>query len=975
MLFKKGLIYSGFELIDEVQLNEINSIGRLFNHIKSGARLFAIQNDDDNKVFSITFRTPPNDNTGLPHILEHSVLCGSRKFPVKDPFVELAKGSLNTFLNAMTFSDKTMYPVASRNEKDFLNLMDVYLDAVFYPLIYNRPEIFMQEGWHYSLENEEDAIEYKGVVYNEMKGAFLSPESLLFRKAKESIFPDNSYKFEAGGDPDYIPTLTYKQFIDYHEKYYHPSNSYIYIYGNCDLSEKLKFLDEKYLRYFDKKKIHSAIKYQEGFDEIKDLKFVYPISSEEDIADKTFFALNFATTFSTDVETNLALEVLEYFLLETQASPLKRVLLDAQLGKDVIGSYNSGILQPIFTIAIKNSNIEKKDEFINLVYKTLNELVQKGIDKELIVAAINRKEFNLREGDYQGYPKGLLYGIKSMDTWLYDKEPWLPLQYEKLLIKIKEGLSLNYFEELINKYILNNSHASIITLLPKKGLYEEKSKNIKEKLSEYKKSLSPSELRKVIEDTRRLKQMQKAHDNKEDVEKIPLLKIGDINRKAEELPIIESYEKDVKILFHPIFTNKISYTRLLFNTKGVSTELIQYITLLSGVLGKLNTKKYNYAELANLINIYSGGVGFKTEVYIEKGGDEIYHPMFTIEMKSMNDKLATLFQLVENIIVETEFNDKQRLKEIIEEIKSRLEMSLYENGHMVAGSRLVSYFSPSGKYIEITTGLSFYKFIVDIEKNFNNKYEEIIKNLIYVSKVIFNKTNLIISFTSANEDYDVLVKNLPLLLRNLKEEKVEEHQYEFVLEAENEGLILQSDVQYVAKGFNFIKLGYNYSGSLQVLKTIINLDYLWNRVRLQGGAYGCFAVFEKGGNMYFTSYRDPNISDTLDVYDKVYEFIRNFNVNNREMTKYIIGTISKLDYPLSPAMKGQQAVANYLRKVSFDDVQKERYEILNTNQEKIREYSQLLFEVMHKDYVCVVGNEKKLNETNKMFKKIINIID
>ncbi|EYE89260.1 peptidase M16 [Fervidicella metallireducens AeB] len=974
MSFKKGMIYSGFQLTEEVELNEINSIGRLFNHLKSGARLFAIQNGDDNKVFSITFRTPPDDNTGLTHILEHSVLCGSRKFPVKDPFVELAKGSLNTFLNAMTFPDKTMYPVASRNEKDFLNLMDVYLDAVFYPRIYSQPEIFMQEGWHYSLENEKDEIEYKGVVYNEMKGAFLSPESLLFRKARESVFPDTPYKFEAGGDPDYIPSLTYKHFVDYHDKYYHPSNSYIYLYGDFNLNDKLKFLDEKYLRYFDKKKIDSDIKYQEGFDKIKDLKFVYPISPEEDVSDKTYFALNFATTFSTDVETNLALEILEYLLMETQASPLKKALISANLGKDVIGSYNGGILQPIFTIAIKNSNIEKKNEFINLVYKTLNELVQNGIDKELIEASINRKEFNLREGDYQGYPKGLLYGIKSMDTWLYDKEPWLPLQYEKLLVKIKKGLSLNYFEELINKYILNNSHASIITLFPQKGFYEEKLKKLKEKLSEYKKTLSASELSKIIEDTERLKQIQEAQDDKDDVEKIPLLKISDINRNAEKLPIIESYEKDIKILFHPILTNKISYARLLFNTKGVPIELIQYVTLLSGILGKLNTKKYNYTELANLINIYSGGVGFKTEVYIEKGDDEIYHPKFTIEMKFMNDKITTLFELVENIIVETNFNDKQRLKEIIQEIKSRLEMSLYENGHMVAASRLVSYFSPSGKYIEITTGLSFYKFIVDLEKNFNNKSEEIIKNLIFVSKVIFNKSNLIISFTSSEEDYDALVKNLPLLLRNLKNEKVEEHKYEFILEAENEGLILQSGVQYVAKGFNYIKLGFNYSGSIQVLKGIINLDYLWNRVRLQGGAYGCFGVFEKGGNMYFTSYRDPNLSETLDVYNKVYEFIKNFNVNDREMTKYIIGTISKLDYPLSPAMRGQQATANYLRKITYDDIQRERDEILNTNQKKIREYSELLFEVMHKDYICVVGNEEKLNETNKMFKKIINVI-
>jgi Zn-dependent M16 (insulinase) family peptidase len=463
MHFNIGDMYHGFRLLDERDVKETNSIVRLFLHEKSGARLFYMENEDDNKVFSITFRTPPKNSTGLTHILEHSVLCGSRKFPTKEPFVELVKGSLNTFLNAFTFGDKTMYPVASRNDKDFENLMDVYLDSVFYPNIYKHPEIMRQEGWHFELENTEDELKYKGVVYNEMKGALSSPESVLSRKLEETLYPDTPYSYESGGDPEVIPELTQEEFIAFHKKYYHPSNSYLFLYGKMDAVSRLKFIDEEYLRDFEAISVDSAIPAQKAFGSMQSYEEEYPISAQEDEKDKTYLSLNYAVGLSTDPELYLAMEILEHILLSTPASPLKKALLEANLGKDVFGKYDNSILQPAFSIIVKNSNAERKEEFIKVVLDTLKKLVREGLDSQLAEAAVNLKEFQQREADFEGYPKGLIYNIKIMDSWLYDKDPVMHLTYEQVFKKIRGSLKERYFENLIEKYILNNSHINPIT--------------------------------------------------------------------------------------------------------------------------------------------------------------------------------------------------------------------------------------------------------------------------------------------------------------------------------------------------------------------------------------------------------------------------------------------------------------------------------------------------------------------------------
>ncbi|MCX7885369.1 MAG: insulinase family protein [Caloramator sp.] len=975
MEFEVNKVYNGFKLIEKRKIEEINSSALLFVHEKSGAKLYKLSNDDDNKVFSIGFRTPPYDDTGLPHILEHSVLCGSRKFPSKEPFVELLKGSLNTFLNAFTFSDKTMYPFASRNEKDFFNLMDVYMDAVLYPNIYKYPEILMQEGWHYELNDKDEEMTYKGVVYNEMQGAFSSPESILLRRIQQHLFPDSPYKNESGGDPDYIPNLTQEKFIEFHKKYYHPSNSYIYLYGNGDTLKELEFLNEKYLKDFDRIEIDSRINEQKPFDAMRELSLEYPITPNEEEKDKTFLSLSFVTGKSTDAESYLALNILEHLLLETPAAPLKRALIEANIGKDVLGQFDSSIMQPVFTIIVKNSNIEMKEKFKEVVFKTLRKLVEDGIDKKLIEASINKREFEMREAYEEGMPKGLLYDIKLMDSWLYDENPSLHLEYGKTLEKIKEKMKENYFESLIEKYLLNNNHSLLLSLVPQKGLAEKKAEDIKRKLSDIKKRMKEEEIDRIISQTKALKKRQEEPDSKEDIEKLPMLSIKDINPKAERLPIKEKNVQDIKVLLHPIFTNKIAYVNLLFNTEAVPNELLPYITLLSNVLGKIDTEELNYSDLANEININTGGINFGVYAYDEKENYDKFYPQFIVKSKALCDKMPKLLELIGQIIGKSCFDDKKRLKEIIQEVKSRIEMRISYEGHLISSMRLFSYFSKSGAYLEKLSGLSYYKFIADIEKNYDAKADEIIKNLQKVADIIFNKDNLIISVTTEEKDYSAFEENSGELLKHLGNKKFAPALYEFDLNPKNEGLLTPGNVQYVAKGYNFMKEGYTYTGRMQVLRTILTGDYLWNRVRVQGGAYGCFMRFDRSGNLAFVSYRDPNLKETISVYNSAYEYLKNFNADEREMTKYIIGTIGRLDYPLTPAGKGEIADIYYITHLTYEDLQRERDEVLNTTVDDIRSFDNLLYNVMKHEYICVLGSETKIKGNRDVFKDIINVFE
>lgn len=974
-ILKKNDIYHGFEFLQEEEVKEINAKAFIFQHVKSGARLLYLQNDDENKVFSISFRTPPKDSTGVFHILEHSVLCGSEKYPVKEPFVELLKGSLNTFLNAFTFSDKTMYPVASKNDKDFQNLMGVYMDSVFHPNIYKYEDIFKQEGWHYELNSIDEDITYKGVVYNEMKGAFSSPDGILMRKIQNSLFPDTTYGFESGGDPENIPDLTYENFIASHKKYYSPANSYIYLYGVMNLDEKLEYLDREYLSAYEKIQVDSSIKLQKPIGSNVVVVEDYPILSNESETDKTYLSLNFAVSKATDPEISLAFDILEYLLLESSAAPLKKALLDAGIGKDVSGVYDNSILQPYFSVIVKNSNEDKQSQFKKVVFDTLRKLVRDGIDKKLIEAAINVKEFQLREADFGSMPKGLIYSIVAMDSWLYDENPLLNLKFEASLSKVKTALSSNYFENLIERYILNSNHQSLVIVKPSKTIAEKSSNRLNEKLKQFKKSLNADNLRKIVDQTENLKKRQSKEDSPEDLRKIPLLSLGDIDIKPEEIPLIDTQIQGIKTLYHDIFTNKIAYYNLYFDSSKIPKEKIPYLALLEEVLGMVDTKGYKYDELSNEINIKTGEISFTNTVITTKDNTEDYYPKFTVKVKVLSEKVPDSLEILQQILFSSNFEDKKRLKEIVQQVKSKLEASINQNGHVVAVGRLASYFSNAGKYTESLKGIEFYKFICNLDKNIANEYENICSKLQEISNLLFTKGNLQVGFTGEKEVYDVFKDNVHILELKNTNISSEFETVKSLNSAANEGLTTSSKVQYAVKGYNFKKLGYEYSGKLQVLRNVLSLDYLWNKLRVMGGAYGCGVSISQSGNLVFYSYRDPGLRETLKVYDEAYKFAADFNADDYEMTKYIIGTVSSLDTPLSPRKKGERSDENYFKKITNADIQKEREEVLSTSKEDIKGYSQLLKDVTDKNYLCVIGNDVKIKENRDIFNNIIEVFE
>ncbi len=974
MTLTVGKLYHGFKLMEEKPIQEVSSKAYLFTHEKSGARLLYLENDDDNKVFSITFRTPPEDSTGVAHIVEHSVLCGSRKFNMKEPFVELIKGSLNTYLNAMTFPDKTMYPVASRNDKDFHNLMDVYLDAVFFPNIYQYPEILMQEGWHYELENQDAELTYKGVVYNEMKGAFSSPEAVLDKEILASLFPDTTYGYESGGDPDVIPELTQENFLEFHRKFYHPANSYLFLYGKLDILEKLAFIDTEYLAEFEKIEIHSEISLQKLFGSKVEAVAEYPISPNEQLQDKTYLSLNYIIGKATEPEKMLAFQILEHLLLRTQAAPLKKALIDAEIGKDVLSIFSDSILQPTFSIIVSGANEQHKEKFEQIVQETLEKLVAGGIDKKLIEASINLMEFKLREADFGRSPKGLVYNIKCMNSWLYDESPFLYLEYEPALEKVKAALTSKYFEQLIQESLLNNTHKTNVVLKPAQGLAERKSKEIKELLANYKSKLSGAEIETLIKQTQALKVRQETPDSPETLAVIPLLNLADLGPKSEQLVLTEREEQGVKVLFHPVATNQIAYINLYFDAGAIAQEQIPYAYLLAEFLGKISTEKHEYTELANEINIHTGGIIYDTLAYTENDNDEVYYPKFRIKSKALVSKLPNMFELIGQITTRSNFTDRKRLKELVQQVKSSLAMFLLRNAQQVAAGRVLSYFSASSKYNEAGL-LTFYEFMVDLEKNFDAKVEQITSNLQAAAELIFNKPNVLVSVTVDESQYDKFQQAFPGFLGYLGPKTTQAQRYEFSVEALNEGLMTSGKVQYVAKGANFRKLGYDYHGSLKVLETILRYDYLWNKIRVQGGAYGAFAQFRRNGNMVLGSYRDPNLCETIAVYNETPEYLRNFAVSEREMTKYIIGTMSQIDTPLTPQMKGDVAAECYIRKISQAIIQQERDEILNTRQGDIQKVADLIDAAMKENYLCVLGSEEKICENKETFKQIKNVFE
>lgn len=961
---------TAYEIIEEKDLPDIHSNGCLLRHKKSGAKITVISNDDENKVFYIGFRTPAEDSTGVPHIIEHSVLCGSDEFPVKDPFVELVKGSLNTFLNAMTYPDKTVYPVASCNDKDFQNLMHVYLDAVLHPDIYRHKEIFQQEGWHYELESQDDTLTLNGVVYNEMKGAFSSPEDVLERVTLNALFPDTTYANESGGDPACIPDLTYEDFLDFHRRYYHPCNSYIYLYGDMDAAEKLDWMDRAYLSHYEQISLDSKIRMQQPFEKPQEVSRKYSIASSESETDNTYLSYSAVIGTTLQPQLSLAFEILDYALLSAPGAPLRQALLDAKIGKDVIGGFDSSTYQPVFTVTAKNANASEKQRFVQIIESTLQKLAEGGLNHKALLAGINSSEFKFREADFGNYPKGLIYGLQCLDSWLYDeKQPFVYLEVLDVFRDLKEKAEQGYFEQLIRTCFLDNTHKSVVVVEPEKGLHEKNEQALAEKLAAYKDSLSKEEITQLIADTAHLKAYQQEPSSKEDLEKIPMLSRGDMKREAAPLMNEEKTIAGIPVVHHNLYSNGINYIHLFFDLSDVREEWIPYLGILKAVLGDMDTQDYTYEDLANEINLHTGGFSVNIMASADLK-DRSLIKKYEVGIKALYPKTGTAMRLLESMLCRTKLDDDKRLYEVLAQAKSRLQMQFMQAGHSVSALRAMSYFSQAGRFSDLSGGIGLYRVVAEAERDFAHQKEKVKDILKQLFCTIFRPENLIVSLTGDAEGYAAFQPELEAFQASLFTKDAEKEPMQVVCEKKNEGFKNAAQVQYVSRAGNFKNHGFAYTGALRILRVILNYDYLWLNIRVKGGAYGCMSGFGRNGDTYFSTYRDPNLRRSNEVFDGMPEYLKNFDADERDMTKYVIGTISGMDTPLNPSAKGMRSMMAYLTHVTQEDYQKERDEVLAAGQAEIRALEPLITAVLADENICVIGNENVLEKEADLFSRL-----
>lgn len=959
-----------YEVIKKEKIDEIDSLGTLYKHKKTGARVLVFENEDDNKVFSVGFRTPVTDSTGVPHIIEHTVLCGSEKYPIKDPFMELAKGSLNTFLNAMTYPDKTIYPVASTNAQDFKNLMSVYMDAVFNPNIYKEENIFKQEGWHYELENPEDELKINGIVYSEMKGVYSSADGVLDRITLTSLFPDNGYFNESGGDPVNIPDLTYENYLDFHRRYYHPSNCYIYLYGDMDVKERLEWIDKEYLSKYDYLEIDSSIPLQKPFDKENDFKYEYSIGDEENEDENYIYSKNFVVGESADMKLNIAIHAIEYALMEMPGAKLKEALIKAGIGKDISSAYENDVRQPVYSIVAKYAKKEDKEKFLKVIDDTLKEVVEEGLEKDVLKAYLFKREFEEKEQDYGPYPKGLMFDLNLMSTWLYDEnDPFATLKTNRVFEELKQDVETDYFENIIKEYLIDNTHTSLVTMVPKKGLTAEKENALKEKLAKKKASMSDEEINKIIEDTKALKAYQEEPSTKEQLETIPILEIEDINPEPKKTVAEITEEDGITFLHSDINTNGIGYLIFICNSGEIPKKYLNYIALFRTFFGALDTANYSYKDLnaeidKNLGEFFfmaSSNTNEKTEKMLFSG--EIHAKMFY-------DKIEKPFEYAKEIIHTTKFDDYDRMKVLLEEAKAATYQTILTSGHVVAANRAQSYYSKTEFVGDEAMGIGFYDFVSDILENYDEKKEEFAANLKGALEYLFVKGNVIVNYGGSKDSFEKIKELSKDFAEDLFDKAENDDPWEYEPEQKNEAFITPGQVQYVARAG---KYDGDYDGSFFTLTNIMRTEYLWNNVRVLGGAYGCMNRVSKFGDVIFTSYRDPNLKSTSDTYLNAADYIESFDADERTLRKFIIGAISGVDRPLTTGEAVTRELILYITGNDYETRKKNRYALLHTSLEDIRKLGKCYREAMDKGNICVIGSKSAIEENKDMFKTIRNI--
>ena len=958
-------ITHGFKRLQDRNIPELKTRAELFRHEKTGAELLSLQNGDENKVFGIIFRTPPHDSTGVPHILEHAVLCGSRKYPVKEPFVELLKGSLHTFLNAMTYPDKTCYPVASQNEQDFYNLIDVYLDAVLYPKISRL--IFQQEGWHYEFDEKAHSLIYKGVVFNEMKGVYSSPESLLNEYSQQSLFPDNTYGFDSGGNPIEIPRLTYDQFLAFHRKYYHPSNARIFFYGDDPPMQRLKFINGV-LKEFEAIEIDSTIPLQPTIIQPKRLTRPFAAGKTDDRGPKGMMTVNWLLKESTDRELNMAAHILDYVLLGMPGSPLRKALIDSKLGEDLAGGgLESGLRQMIFSTGLKGIDIKNADQIESLIMKTLEDLSRDGIDPKTIEAAMNTTEFALRENNTGNFPRGLALMLRALNTWLYDEDPLALIAFEAPLQAVKSRIASNrtFFEDMITRLFLQNPHRTTLILTPDSELEKKTEKDERKRLDEEREAMTTADLEAIKAALEDLKQMQETPDPPEALANIPTLRIADLDKQNKTIPLTVSEQKGTQIFYHDLFTNRITYLDLGLNLHALPQKYLPYVRLFGRALLEMGTEKEDYVTLTQRISRETGGIRstvFNTSVK-DKGEGAVW---LFLRGKAMASLSGKLLDILKDVVLGVRLDNRERFRQIVLEAKARHERMLVPSGHQVVNLRLRAHFNEADWAAEQMKGLSHYFFLRKLADMIDEDWPAVLNDLETIRKTLINRNNMLVNSTMEEADWSSLLPLVHEFMDALPASPVNVVGWNPKHPTGFEGMTIPSQVNYVGKGVNLYALKYHLPGSVQVIARYLRNVWLWEKVRLQGGAYGAFCQFDRlSGTLSFVSYRDPNLIKTVETFDRSADFLRNLELTEDERVKGIVGTIGDIDQYRLPDAKGFVSMARHLSGETDEDRQLIRDGVLATSLADFRGFAEALEAFKAKGLVKVLGSQSAIEEALK----------
>lgn len=993
-LLVPGTTCHGFAVERCETVPELDSDAYVLRHTTSGARLLHLACNDENKAFAIGFKTPPADSTGVFHILEHSVLCGSAKFPVKEPFVDLIKSSMQTFLNAMTYPDKTIYPVATTNEQDLYNLMDVYLDAVFNPAIYTKPTIFEQEGWHYELDLPEGAggdgsaaslregtLRYNGVVFNEMKGALSDPMSVLDDAVNAALYPDTAYAHESGGDPRAIPALTYEQFLDTHARHYNPSNSYITLYGDLDVDRALAFLDERYLSQPSaaSRRMDAAVAAGEDPSALapNPLGVQTPVTCEykrvemATTPENALVGLGLVLGSALDRKRTIAADILFEALLGSNEAPVKKAILAAGLGGNVVSYTAAECLQPYELIMLQNAQPGVARELRRVFQDACRDLCEHGVPRERLEAIISSNEYDLRQRDY-GIADGVAIACDALSTWLYDDDAaTLALKYGPVYKELRGELEGSYFEDLLRELVLENDHMALVELVPVDAAEGSEGAEAAE-LAAKRDAMTDAELADVVERTAALRAAQEAEDTPEDKATLPRLRVSDIGEARPEPPLVVDTTAPIPCLRHGIPTNRLAYAMQYFDLSCVAFEDLPYVTLLCRLLKQLPTSEHSAEELDNLLAGKLGFLSFTTEVMTQPDVDGV-RPYLLVSAGALSEKIDALASLPREVWSSTLLldADADRVRDVLTQIRIGLEQGFINNGHSAALGRAMSYTSPSAVVREQLSGVDFYLFLRDLLEHFDERVNGLRTKLSELADRIFVADGCMASFTGSDEDFDTYWDAAGDLGLGAGD-GAGRHALAVPAPCDrHEAFVIPSDICFAARACDPRRLGIDVTGAWAVAANALSYDYLWNEIRVKGGAYGC--GFRAAGERQtaFYTYRDPAIDPSIERVERAGAWLGRFEPDEAAFEGFIVSCVSGMDAPMKPYALTKRRNTTYLARLDPHAREERRAQMLAATPGELRSLGADVTRIAAESPTCVFGGRDVIAKSNANF----NVVD